>query len=62
MSTGKKIGVFATIVVVLVILTAGSRWLFFNVIKNDQVLDGLVEFRAYVARDMESGMNQGYIM
>lgn len=59
MSTGKKIGVFATIVVVLIILTAGSRWLFFNVIKNDQVLDGLVEFRAYVARDMESGNESG---
>lgn len=52
---------FWTIVVAatLGILMIAARWTFFNVIKGDEVLDGLVDFRAKVASDMEQGVETG---
>ena len=41
------------------LMMVGVRWLFFNVIKSSQMLDGLVEFRAAVVQDMEDGDESG---
>lgn len=57
--TKKKIGLFVIIVAVLAIMMIGFRWFFFEVLKSDQMLDGLVEFRASVVKDMESGSKSG---
>ena len=46
LGTKKKILGVISIVVVLSLMMVGVRWLFFNVIKSSQMLDGLVEFRA----------------
>ena len=51
MGTKKKILGFISIVVVLSLMMVGVRWLFFNVIKSGQMLDGLVELRAYTAAE-----------
>lgn len=59
LSTGKKISTFIIIVFTIAIFMVGVRWLFFNVIKKSQMLDGLVEFRASVVNDMESGHESG---
>lgn len=55
----KRILLFIVIVGALSILLVGFRWLFFNVIKSDDMLDGLVEFRSAVVADMESGADTG---
>ncbi len=39
----------------LVLLFALGRWVFFNIIKQNSILDGLVSFREAVIDDMESG-------
>lgn len=57
--TKKKIGLFVIIVAALAIMMIGFRWFFFEVLKSDQMLDGLVEFRASVVKDMESGSKSG---
>ena len=57
--TKKKIGLFVIIVAALAIMMIGFRWFFFEVLKSDQMLDGLVEFRASVVKDMESGSRSG---
>ena len=48
--TKKKIGLFVIIVAALAIMMIGFRWFFFEVLKSDQMLDGLVEFRASIRR------------
>ncbi len=55
----KRLLLFIIIAGSLSVLLVGVRWLFFNVIKSDDMLDGLVEFRAAVVSDMESGMDDG---
>lgn len=59
LGTKKKILGVISIVVVLSLMMVGVRWLFFNVIKSSQMLDGLVEFRAAVVQDMEDGNESG---
>lgn len=54
-----KLVLFITIITVLSVCLLGFRWLFFNVIKGDSMLDGLVQFRAAVADDMEAGDESG---
>lgn len=50
---------FLTIVLVLFVGLLGFRWLFFNIIKGSDMLDGLVQFRSAVISDMESGTDTG---
>lgn len=50
---------FILIVGVLAFGITGLRWLFFNVIRGDSMLDGLVQFRVAVADDMEAGDESG---
>ena len=56
---GKKFAWAFFIVVILIALLSGSRWFLFNVIMKDEVLDGLVSFRAAVVKDMEEGNSVG---
>lgn len=55
----KKIVLFVCIVCGLAVIMAGFRWVFFNLIKGDDMMDGLVQFRAAVVSDMESGADSG---
>ena len=59
MSIKKKIALFVCIVAGIALMMLGFRWVFFNVLKRDQMLDGLVEFRASVVMDMEAGHESG---
>ncbi len=59
MGARRKITGIISIIIILTLLMLGFRWLFFNVIKNDEMLDGLVEFRAAVIKDMENGKDTG---
>lgn len=47
------------IVLLLAAGLLGFRWVFFNLIKGPDILDGFVRFRASVAEDMESGRESG---
>ncbi|MGN0395360.1 MAG: transglutaminase domain-containing protein [Coprococcus sp.] len=54
----KKYVVFLKGIILICILTlmfGAGRWIFFNIIKHDSILDGLVSFREAVIDDMESG-------
>lgn len=59
MSIKKKIALFVCIVAGIALMMLGFRWVFFNALKRDQMLDGLVEFRASVVMDMEAGHESG---
>lgn len=50
-------GIILAIVIMLVLISV--RWLFFNVIKRNSIIDGLVNFRETVINDMEAGKEDG---
>lgn len=58
----KKILGVISIVVVLSLMMVGVRWLFFNVIKSSQMLDGLVEFGRPLSRIWRTETSRACIM